>query len=181
MVSSGHWTWVAASFSRGIILLSTANVQDGAKTSVMNTFLGKVRAYICWCLYFDPFASLNAASSLSSSFKNHHSTKKRAYLQWIWKIQHALLTPVVMSVKSGLAHETTYYYKGLASYCSCLISGGWVLYCFLVGSYCKWGLIFCSNGLVVMLLVIYFVMLCYSLCLWGLLGTFLWLLQQWIQ
>ena len=63
---------------------------------------------------FIRFAPSNVASSLSASHKKHENIK-RAYGQQIREIEHALLTPVVISATGGLTHEATYFYKCLAS------------------------------------------------------------------
>ena len=70
---------------------------------------------------FNAFAPSNAANSLSACYKKHENSKRRAYGQRIREIEHASFTPVVMSATSGLAHETTYFYKRLDP--CCLISG----------------------------------------------------------
>ena len=70
---------------------------------------------------FNPFAPSNAASSLSTCYKKHENSKKRAYGQRIREIEHTSFTPVVMSATGGLAHEATCFYKCLAS----LLSHKW--------------------------------------------------------
>jgi len=66
---------------------------------------------------FNPLAPSNS-SSLSSTFKKHECC---AYGQRICEVERSLLTPTVLSVTGGFAHEASVFYKGLA----CLLSTKW--------------------------------------------------------
>ena len=99
-----------------INFLSTANLQDGATLDIdINWFCKEGNSIHLLIFSFNLSPSSNVASCLSASYKNHENTKKRAHGQRIWEIKRALFTPVLMWVKSGLAYETKYFYKQLAS------------------------------------------------------------------
>ena len=68
----------------------------------MNGFWGSrsERCFIDVCV-FNPLAPSNSSSTLSSTFKKHENTKRRAYGQRIREIEHASFTPVVMSATGG--------------------------------------------------------------------------------
>ena len=98
---------------------------------------------------FNPFATSNAASSLSTCYKKHKNIKKRAYGQRISKSEYASCTPVVsQSLVDWLMRQVTFINALLLC---CLISGGLILN---------------SNGFVEMFLVLLFVTISYSMCLW---------------
>ena len=79
------------------------------------------------------------------------TTQRREHMdKRIREIEHASLTPVVMSATGGLAHEATYFYKSLAS----LLSHKWGDEYSIVMGWLR-----CSLS--------FFVMLSYSVCLWG--------------
>ena len=64
---------------------------------------------------FNPHVSSNRNSHLSSTYRRHEMTKKRAYEQQIREVEHASFTPIIFSASGGMARETTTFYKRLAS------------------------------------------------------------------
>ena len=64
---------------------------------------------------FNPHASSNHSSHLSSTYRIHEMTKKRAYEQRIREVEHASFTPLIFSASGGMAREATTFYKRLAS------------------------------------------------------------------
>ena len=103
--------------------LSTSNTQEGTRLDIaMNGFWGS-RSERCFIdvRVFNPLAPSNSSSSLSATIKKHENIKRQAYGQRIREVEHASFTPIVMSATGGLAHETTVFYKHLAS----LLSAKW--------------------------------------------------------
>ena len=56
---------------------------------------------------FNPFASSNSSSSLSSTFKKHENIKHRAYGQRIREVEHASFSLIALSATRGFAHKAT--------------------------------------------------------------------------
>ncbi len=50
-------------------------------------------------------------TQLSSAYKKHERTKKRAYEQGIREIEHATFTQLVLSATGGLGNEANTFYK----------------------------------------------------------------------
>ena len=64
---------------------------------------------------FNPHAPSNCNSQLSSTYRRHENTNKRAYEHRIREVEHASFTPLVFSASGGMAREATTFYKRLAS------------------------------------------------------------------
>ncbi len=102
---------------------ASANRQDGARLDVAaDGFWGSrfERAFFD-VRVFNPYAPSNRQTQLSSTYRNHENTKKRAYDQRIREIEHATFTPLVLSSTGGLGRAATTTYKRLAS----LLSTKW--------------------------------------------------------
>lgn len=52
---------------------------------------------------------------ISTYYRNHENTKKRAYEQHAWVIEDGSFTPFVLSVTGGMGNAATICYKRLAS------------------------------------------------------------------
>ena len=96
---------------------STAITQDGARLDVeVNGFWGgRFERTFMDVRIFNPHASSNRNSHLSSTYLRHERTKKRAYKQRIREVEHACFTPLIFSASGGMAREATTFYKRLAS------------------------------------------------------------------
>ena len=54
-------------------------------------------------------------ATLTSCYRKHEGSKKRAYEQRVREVEHASFTPLVLSASGGMAREATNFYKNLAS------------------------------------------------------------------
>ena len=64
---------------------------------------------------FNPYATSNWQSSLSTTYITHEREKKRQYLQCICDVEHSSFSPLVFSSTGGMAKEASVFYKRLAS------------------------------------------------------------------
>jgi len=64
---------------------------------------------------FNPFASSNSGTALSSCYRKHELSEKRAYDLRIREVEHSSFTPLVFSATGGMGHEANIFYKRLAS------------------------------------------------------------------
>jgi len=64
---------------------------------------------------FNPLAASNSASNLQSTYRKHESLKKRVYESRLREMEHSYFTPLVFSATGGMGHESTMFYKRLAS------------------------------------------------------------------
>ena len=70
------------------------------------------------CLFRHPNLWLHAPSNcqpISTCYRKHENTKKRAYEQCVHEIEHGFFTPLVLSATGGLGNAATICYKRLAS------------------------------------------------------------------
>ena len=98
-------------------LASTAITQDGARldVEVSGFWGGRFERTFMDVRIFNPHVSSNRNSHLSSTYRRHENTKKRAYEQRIQEVKRASFTPLIFSVSGGMAREATTFYKRLAS------------------------------------------------------------------
>ena len=96
---------------------ASANRQDGARLDIAaNGFWGGTFERTFFDVrVFDPHAPSNRHTQLSSCYRKHEQTKKRAYEQRIREVEHSSFTPLVISATGGLANEASTFYKRLAS------------------------------------------------------------------
>ena len=64
---------------------------------------------------FNPCTRSNQNSSLGSVYQWYEQEKRRQYEQRVRKVEHATLTPLVMSSLGGICSSATTVYKRLAS------------------------------------------------------------------
>ena len=70
-----------------------ANLQDSAQVDI------RVEGFWEWSHYtfnvqvFNPFAQSNCSLSLTATYYQHEKLKRRAYKQWIQRVEHSLFTP----------------------------------------------------------------------------------------
>ena len=96
---------------------ASANRQDGARLDIAaNGFWGGTFERTFFDVrVFNPHAPSNRHTQLSSCYRKHEQTKKRAYEQRIREVEHSSFTPLVISATGGLANEASTFYKRLAS------------------------------------------------------------------
>ena len=96
---------------------ASSNTQDGAGLDIAAN--GIWGGSFEWTYFdvrvFNPYASLNRSTTLSSCFRKHEKIKKHEYEQRIREIEHATFTPLVMAATGALANEVKSFYKRLAS------------------------------------------------------------------
>ena len=92
---------------------STATTQDGTRldVEVSGFWCGQFECTFIDVRIFNPHASSNCNSQLSSTYRRHENTKKLAYEQRIWEVEHASFTPPIFSASGGMAREATTFYK----------------------------------------------------------------------
>ena len=93
---------------------ASANIHDGARLDVAaRGFWGShFEREFFDVKVFHPHAPSNMRSQLSSCYRLHENTKKRAY-ERIREVEHGSFTPLIMS-STGLGHAATCMYKRLA-------------------------------------------------------------------
>ena len=103
---------------------ATANTSDGARLDIaMNGFWGgRFERTFVNVRVFNPYAPSNRNSTISTCYRNHENQKKRTYDQRIREVEHATLTPLVLSATGGLARQAAVFYKHLANLLSSKIN-----------------------------------------------------------
>ena len=99
------------------LLGATANRDSGARLDIVaDGFWGTSRERIYFDVrVFNPYATSNRQSSLSSTYRSHEKEKKRLYLQRIRDVEHSSFSPLVFSSTGGMAKEASIFYKRMAS------------------------------------------------------------------
>ena len=64
---------------------------------------------------FNPYAPSNRRTQLSTCYRSHEASKKRAYERRILEVEHASVTPLIFSATGGLGREATVVYKRIAA------------------------------------------------------------------
>ena len=95
----------------------TAMTEDGARLDIAANGLwgGRHERTFVDVRVFNPYAPSNSNQTLSSCYKSHEKSKKRAYEQRVREVEHAMFTPIVLSATGGMANEASHFYKRLAS------------------------------------------------------------------
>ena len=103
--------------------LKTANAQDGTRLDIAMYGSWGGRHYRCYTdiRVLTPFASSILGTALSSCYRKHELSKKRAYDLHIREVEHSSFTPLVFSATGRMGHEANILYKRLAS----LLSEKW--------------------------------------------------------
>ena len=104
-------------FSGEELLGATANRDSGARLDIVaDGFWGTSRERSYFDVrVFNPYATSNRQSSLSSTYRSHEKEKKRLYLQRIRDVEHSSFSPLVFSSTGGMAKEASIFYKRMAS------------------------------------------------------------------
>ena len=95
----------------------SANTEAGARLDVaMYGFWGgRFEKAFLDVRVFNPSAQSNRHGSLASVYRRHEQEKKRQYEQRVRDVEHATLTPLVMSTTGGMGKAAVTFYKRLAS------------------------------------------------------------------
>ena len=94
----------------------SANIQDGARLDIAADIWGSLfeRAFFD-VKVFNPYAPSNQKTPLSVCYRSHENEKKRKHDQRICEVEHASVTPLILSCTGGLGPQATTSYKRLAS------------------------------------------------------------------
>ena len=100
-----------------VLTYTTANVEDSARLDIAaNRFWGgRYERTFIDVRIFNPHAPSNRNSDLTTCYRRHERSKKRAYEQRVREVKHASFTPLVLSASGGIAREATNFCKNLAS------------------------------------------------------------------
>ena len=95
----------------------TSNSEEGARLDVCaQGFWGdRHQSAFFDVRVFNPLAPSNCRSSLTSTYRQHESLKRRSYEQRVQEIEHGSFTPLVLSATGGMAPAASIAYKRLAS------------------------------------------------------------------
>ena len=64
---------------------------------------------------FNPYSSSNQRSTLTSTYRSHENSKKRAYDRRIREVEHGTFAPLVFSCTGGMGRAATATYRRLAA------------------------------------------------------------------
>ena len=99
------------------LALTTSNRAEGARLDVAaNGFWGGCYERALFDVQvLNPYAPSYRHTLLPALYRQQENTKKRAYEQRVLEFEHALFTPLVMSLTGGLSKAANSTYKRLAS------------------------------------------------------------------
>ena len=99
-----------------IVGSTTATTEDGARLDVAASGFwgGRYERAFFDVRIFNPHAASNR-QPISTCYRKHENTKKRAYEQRVREIEHGSFTPLVLSATGGMGNAATICYKRLAS------------------------------------------------------------------
>ena len=95
---------------------ATAITDDGARLDIAASGFwgGRFECGFFDVRIFNPYAPSNR-QPITTCYRKHENTKKRAYEQRVREIEHGTFTPLVLSATGGLGNAATVCYKRLAS------------------------------------------------------------------
>ena len=95
---------------------ASAITEDGARLDVAASGFwgGRYERAFFDVWIFNPHAASNR-QPISTCYRKHEKTKKRAYEQRVREIEHGSFTPLVLSATGGMGNAATICYKRLAS------------------------------------------------------------------
>ena len=96
---------------------ATSNTADGARlNTAVNGFWGdRFEITFLNVRIFNLHATANKNTTISKCYWKHEAEKKRAYEQYILKVEQSTFTPLLFSATGGMAKQSTTFYKRLAS------------------------------------------------------------------